>query len=102
MTRYEHIEGIKHLRIRVFYDKGGMNYLTSTRTPRGYHLSVSVVDREERENGVVIESFTAYSGLRTLLLETKRQSDKAYETAVSMSEPLIERMKAEVLQPAQK
>jgi hypothetical protein len=39
MTRYEHIEGIKHLRIRVFYDKGGMNYLTS-------HLA----DRDEEED----------------------------------------------------
>jgi hypothetical protein len=85
MTRYEHIEGNRHIKTMVYYQKG-----------HGYYLSVSLVEREDRGT-YFIESFMAYSGLRTLMLEVKRQSKKAYETAVALSEDKADKLRMDVL-----
>ena len=98
MKTYEKIPNTnKSLKTEVYYSLGGMNYFTSKNEPRGYYVSVSPVQREERENGIIIESFTAFSGTKMLLLETKRKSDKAYSQAVELSKNELPRLKEYIL-----
>lgn len=72
-----------HLRISLFYKKGGINVFTYENEPRGYYLSLSPVSREER-NGVVLESYTAFSGYKTCLHEVTRQTKKQETYALEM------------------
>jgi len=84
MKKYELIKDNLSIKTEVYYNKGGMNYFSGRTQERGYYLSVSPIEREERGN-VIIESFTAYSGVKMLILPVKRQSDKAYQQAVELA-----------------
>lgn len=98
MKKYEPIEGSnKVLKIEVFYDKGGMNYFNGKNESRGYWLSMRQVERDIRENGVVIESYGMFSGTKAFLLEVKRKSDKAYEQALVLAEAKMEELRLHVL-----
>ena len=59
----------KKLQVEVYYDLGGYSYLSGTKNPRGYYLSVTPV--------LVKEHSVEYSfndrGYKTLLLEVKRE-----------------------------
>ena len=102
MKKYESIEGSnKQLKIEVYYDKGGMNYFNSKVESRGYWLSMRQVERETRENGVVIESYGMFSGAKAFLLEVKRKSDKAYEQALVLAQDKILELKEHVLAKAE-
>ena len=72
---------ITHLRVDLDYQLGGMNVFTYKREPRGYYLSVCPVERENRGNGVVMESFTAFTGTKMLVKEVTRKSAKAEREA---------------------
>lgn len=97
MKRYIKIEGEHYLKINVFYDKGGINFLTGRTDARGYWLSVTAVKRETY--GLVqMESFEMFtSGYKELILEVKRRSDKAHDKAVDMSESMWRRLAEKVL-----
>lgn len=100
MKKYTKIEGTdnKFLKSEVYYNKGGINYFTYKTDPRGYWVSVTIVEREVRENGVSIESFSLFgSGYREFLFEVKKQSKKAYDTAVSMSPEVIKKIEDRLL-----
>ena len=84
MEKYELIKDDLSIKTQVYYNKGGANHFSGRTEERGYYLSVSPVKREERDN-IVIESFTAYSGVKMLILPVKRQSDKAYQQAVELA-----------------
>lgn len=84
MKSYETIEGTdKSLKVHLYYDKGGMNYFHSTVEKRGYYLSVTPVEIKQCD-GYQMESYLAFSGAKRLVLEVKRQSDKAYNQAIAM------------------
>ena len=68
------------LKIETNYSLGGYNCFTHKTEPRGYYLSVSPVQRYERD-GVSFESYTAFSGVKLLLLEVSRKGKKAEEAA---------------------
>jgi hypothetical protein len=86
MKKYEAIEGTNiELKIQVYYSKGGMNYFQGVNEARGYYISVSPVERSTGD-GYTIESSTAFSGTKKLLLEVKRLSNKAYDEAVKLAE----------------
>ena len=70
-----------HLKIEVFYTKGGTNYFSGDATRRGYYLSVTPVTLNK--NSV---SFTLFSGYKHLLLESKRYTDKQFARAIEMAE----------------
>lgn len=72
------------LKVEVYYDKGGHNYLSGGWIRRGYYLMVVPVKREER-NGIVLETVTAYSGAKMLLKEVQRQSKKAEQEALALA-----------------
>ena len=102
MKKYEKIEGSnKELKIEVYYDKGGMNYFNSKNEPRGYWLSMRQVEIERQGRGIVIESFGLMSGAKMFLNEVKKQSQKAYDTAVAMAQEKIPELKEHVLGKAE-
>lgn len=98
MKTYKPIENSdQQLEIQVYYSLGGMNYANYKQEPRGYYLSVAPVKIEKREGYSTI-SFSAFSGIKTLLLETKRKSDKAYKEACIIAEAKIDQLSAHVLE----
>lgn len=102
MKQYEKIEGTKkELKIEVYYDKGGMNYFSGKVDPRGYWVSVRSVERDIRENGIAVESYSLMSGVRHFLLAVKRQSDKAYDQAVELHKDILPKLKENILQSLQ-
>lgn len=84
MKKYELIKDDLSIKTEVYYNKGGMNYFSGRAEERGYYLSVSPVKREEIGN-IVTECYTAFSGVKMLILPVKRQSDKAYQQAVELA-----------------
>ena len=57
---------------------------------RGYYLTVVPVKIIQRE-GYSLEETGAFTGFRNLLLEVERKSNKAYNKAVELGTPLIEK-----------
>ena len=97
LKHYESIQNSKlELRIDLYYSLGGMNYFNSKNEKRGYYLSVSPVQREFKEN-YISETYTSFSGTKMLLLECKRQSNKAYNEALKNYPESLERLKEYVL-----
>lgn len=76
---------VTHLKVRLYYSLGGMNYFTYKTEPRGYYLSVYPV---ERSRGM--ESYTAFSGVKNLIIEVKRQSAQKEAEAEKMAESMLE------------
>jgi len=74
------LKGATHLEVSVSYNKGGTNYFSGGTTPRGYYLTVTPVTRTATS-----VSFTMFSGLSRLLLETKRFSAKQFAQAMEMA-----------------
>jgi hypothetical protein len=75
-------KNITHLKVELYYDLGGMNYFSGSVEGRGIKLSISPVQRSERENGIVVESYTAFSGFKKLLKEMTRFNQKTCNTFV--------------------
>lgn len=69
-----------HLKVELYYSKGGNNVFTYKTERRGYYISVTPVKREMRNN-VVLESFVAFTGLKQLLVPVERKSKKKEEEA---------------------
>jgi hypothetical protein len=96
--QYEDIPNTTYqLKIKVYYDKGGMNYYSGGTNKRGYYLSVTPVQIERQGNNVMIESYTAFSGIKKLILEVERQSPKSAEKAKELAESSISELKQYVL-----
>jgi hypothetical protein len=97
MKSYETIEGTnKSLKVHLFYNKGGMNYFHGKEEKRGYYLSVQPVEIKQCD-GYQMETSIAFSGAKRLILEVKRQSDKAYNQAVAMHNEELTDLKEYVL-----
>ena len=75
-------EKVTHLKIEVYYNEGGANYFTGGTESRGIKLSVSPVGRTESSNGVMVESYTAFTGLKKHLKDMTRFSQKACDSFV--------------------
>jgi len=70
-----------HLKVEVYYDKGGANYFTGGTETRGIKLSVSPVSRSE-SSGIVVESYTAFTGFKKHLKDMARFNQKACDSFV--------------------
>jgi len=75
-------KNITHLKVELYYDLGGMNYFSGSVEGRGIKLSICPVQRSERENGIVVESYTAFSGFKKLLKEMARFNQKTCNTFI--------------------
>jgi len=102
MKKYESVpDSSKELRIEVKYDIGGMNYFTGRPQERGYYLHVSPVNRSH-SNGITVESYEGFSGVKKLILPVKRQSNTQYTQAVKLSENSLQELKDHVLNTMKK
>jgi hypothetical protein len=98
MAQYEKVEGTNYeLKIQVFYNMGGMNYFNYKNEERGYYLSVTPVQVERQANGITIESYMAFSGVKELLLPVKRKSEKAEQQAIELAKDRIPVLKQYIL-----
>jgi hypothetical protein len=92
VTRYYKIKNgnrnATHLKAEVYYALGGVNYFTYKNEPRGYYLSVIPVEIADR-NGYVMESFTAFSGTKWIVLPVQRKSQKKFSEAIAYFETHI-------------
>jgi hypothetical protein len=68
----------KQISIRVFYDKGGVNYFSGGRSSRGVHIVITPQETSAESERVRITSFTVGSGMRGCLLELKAKSPKKF------------------------
>lgn len=75
-----------HIEVQIYYALGGMNYFSYKVEPRGYWMSVTPVIVSTN-----FVQFSAFSGTKCLLLETKRKSDKAYKQAITLCTPELEK-----------
>ena len=82
-----------HLQVSVFYDKGSMNYFSGQAAPRGFYLSVTPV---RKGNGVV--SYTMFTGLKRLLHQVSRFTDKQFCHAVELSKAYEDELIAAVVE----
>ena len=77
----ENAGNITDLKIELYYHLGGMNYFTGREERRGYYLSVTPV---EKSRGFI--SYTAFTGIKQLIKEVKRKSNKAEAEAEEAAE----------------
>ena len=73
-----------HIRIEVYYDKGGYNPFTGGKENRGYYLAVTPIKREIFE-GITLESVVCFSGAKLCLKEAARRSEKTQREAESLA-----------------
>lgn len=83
--------GANALKVEVYYHLGGYNVFTYKEEPRGYYLSVSPVEHSN-VGGVEMESYTAFSGVKELLVEVKRKSKKQEENAENIAQERVENL----------
>lgn len=70
-----------HVKIQLYYSKGGMNYFTYRTEARGFYLSVTPVSISKC--GVCqTETTTAFSGVKECLLECSRFNQKSFDSFV--------------------
>lgn len=72
------------IRVELYYDKGGYDYMSYRQKPRGFYLSVTPVFKENKGT-YTTEMFGAFRGYKQLILEVNRFSDKQYNKAVDLS-----------------
>lgn len=76
---------VTHLKAEVYYSLGGTNMFTYKNESRGYYMSISPVKREDR-GGFIMESYTAFTGLKQLVVPVSRKSQKKMNEAVEYFE----------------
>jgi hypothetical protein len=60
--------------VGVYYDKGGMSFMTYKQMPRGLYVRISPVERDD-----VSVRFTLLSGISTFIKPLARKNDKALQ-----------------------
>lgn len=68
------------------YELGGINWANGQHERRGYYAHVSPVTLEDHGDGIVIESYVAFSGGKWLLVECSRKSPKKEAEAIRLFE----------------
>lgn len=78
------IDNPNRLRLSISYNTGGMNYMSYKNEARGYYLHVSPEKVENHGYGNAI-CYLMGSGVKDLLLEVNRQSEKQLEIATTIA-----------------
>ena len=84
LIRYYNVNNypnVTHLKAEIYYSLGGMNYFTSKVERRGYYMSIMPVESSNR-HGCVMESYTAFTGLKQCVFEVSRKSQKKMNEAI--------------------
>ena len=77
-----------HVKCEIMYELGGHSLFTGQTCKRGYYLHVTPVEVGETE-GVVFESFAAFTGGKFLLVECARRSSRKETLAKVMYEKIV-------------
>lgn len=77
-----------HLKVELYYTKGGMNYFTGKTEARGIFLSVTPVKRST-DGKYASESYTAFTGIKKHVLDMARFNQKKFDAFVV--DPAIEK-----------
>jgi hypothetical protein len=64
-------EDKKYIRVETFYSKGGINYSTYKTDPRGYYVTVQLIEKDT-EGPFSTERFDPFEGVRYFLTDAKR------------------------------
>lgn len=80
-------QGITHIKVETFYDKGGMNCFTYQNERRGYYLMAVPMKREDR-GGYFMESFMGFCGSKRCMKEVQRASKRAEAEADNLAHEL--------------
>ena len=67
------------IKVELSYLLGGINYFTYKKESRGLYLSITPVEIKDRGNGFICESFVGFSGIKFLVKELGRKSDKQHQ-----------------------
>lgn len=67
-----------HIKVELYYTKGGMNYFSGKTDARGLYLSVSPVSISSGD-GYTTETYSAYSGVKRHVHEMSRFSQSTLE-----------------------
>lgn len=79
--------GNTHIQISVYYSKGGMNYFSGESSQRGFYVSVTPV---QKSNGCI--STVLFSGLKQLILNASRYSEKQHNIAIEASKEITPKL----------
>ena len=77
----ENNRNVNFLKVETYYSLGGMNYFYSKNESRGYYLSATPVERGTSSSGLSYESYIGFSGIKKLVKEVSRKSEKAAREA---------------------
>lgn len=80
MLKTYRTDGGKLIELKVIYSLGGWNHFTGVNERRGYYLLCLPVSIGN--HGKV---YTAFTGVKDLLLEVKRKSKKAEQEAIELA-----------------
>lgn len=85
MKKYIKVEGIgaNVLEVELKYNLGGYNYFTGKEEERGYYLHIVPMERISI-NGLITETYTAFTGVKVLVKSVKRKSKKAEQEAINI------------------
>lgn len=70
-----------HLKVELYYNKGGMNYFTSNNEERGLYLSASPVALSKGDR-YSTETYSAFSGTKKLVKPMTRFNQKTLDEFV--------------------
>lgn len=90
---YYIIENEQEYQVKLYFNKGGINYFTNKFEVKGFYLSVCPVKTTRTENGDLMSvEFVALSGIKTFIMEVERYSKVAEEKAIEIAEDKIQEM----------
>lgn len=75
------VKGDSHITVSFYVGEGGINYFTSRTEKKGYYVSL-IPQTYEKKNGYSTVRTTAFSGLKMLLKEITRKSNKQFENCI--------------------
>jgi hypothetical protein len=76
IVRGQHLDTLDELRVRVSYQKGGINYFTGDIESSGVYVSLTPVHRNNGIVGQTIDGNLHNSGYKVLIKELGRKSQK--------------------------
>lgn len=77
---------INCMEVLISYNKGGINYFNYRMEKRGYYIHFTPCHRDDesyKEEGMALISTEMGAGFKMLVSEIKRDSQKAFEEAIS-------------------
>ncbi len=89
METFETNEG-KVIETEITYSLGGWNYFTGMKEARGYYLHCTPMWVDKNKTGHGNKIYTAFTGVKTVLLTVKRKSKKAEETAKELAKEILD------------